>query len=465
LLLSKNVDETSRPTLYRGLKYWGKKPHNVWREFILQYTRQNDIVYDPFAGSGLTFFEAIKTCRKPVVADINPLTLFLINIYSKNFNSSNIILHVREILKKAKNTTMYKKNFIGKCSNCGELTDIYNYRVENNIRYARSYKCSHCKKTITDNIKTVPYDTTLNLWKPNFKLKQSSSITPIFINKIGGNSISNLWTERNVELLSLIFNEISSNYNSERDALMFAFLQTVHLTTKMCALRSEETNRPLSTSWGRPAFLGLKSYMEQNPVLQFEKSIFGNAGVIKCLKSRMSYLPNYTYAVDVRAINDVDGIVMLRDSKKINNGFIADFILTDPPYGSIIQYGELSQVWNVWLEKFSNIYKVSLNDEIVANRQKKYEKYITDMIEVFTNCHRLLVQDGTMVLTFNSNTDADWQALNSVITHSGFYVNDSQYQKNKRSSEANVLDKEGIGISDFYFSIKHLDGIYRGLSI
>lgn len=463
MLLSNKIKETSRPTLYRGLKYWGKKPHNIWREFILQHTKQNEIVYDPFAGSGLAFFEAVKTNRKPIVADINPLTLFLINIYSKNLNSNNITLYALEILKKAKKTDIYKKNFTVKCSNCGKLTDIYNYRVENNTCYARSYKCAHCNKTITDNVTSTPFNKTLNLWKPQFNLAQLSSVTPAFINKIGGSDISYLWTKRNIELLSLIFNEIYANYHHERDALMFAFMQTLHLTTKMCALRSKETKRPLSTSWGRPAFLGLNSYMEQNPVIQFEKSIFGKTGVLKCLKSRQSYLPNYTYATNIDAINDVDGIVLLKDSKKITEGFTADFILTDPPYGSIIQYGELSHVWNIWLEKFSNSYKISLDDEIVINKQKCYEQYIKDMTDVFSNCHKLLVQDGTMILTFNSNIDPDWQALNSAIINSGFVVNDSQYQKNKRSSEANVFDKDGIGISDFYFSIKHSSNIYRDL--
>lgn len=55
-----NLVEDSRPTLYRALKYWGKKPHNIWRDLITAYTNAGDIVYDPFAGAALTFFEAIK---------------------------------------------------------------------------------------------------------------------------------------------------------------------------------------------------------------------------------------------------------------------------------------------------------------------------------------------------------------------------------------------------------------------
>ncbi|MCS6831446.1 MAG: site-specific DNA-methyltransferase, partial [bacterium] len=31
-------------------KYWAKKPHNVVRAFILQYTRPGEVVLDPFCG-------------------------------------------------------------------------------------------------------------------------------------------------------------------------------------------------------------------------------------------------------------------------------------------------------------------------------------------------------------------------------------------------------------------------------
>ena len=42
--------------------------------------------------------------------------------------------------------------------------------------------------------------------------------------------------------------------------------RSLHLTSKMCIPRGEKSNRPLSTSWGRPAYMLSKKVFEQNPI-------------------------------------------------------------------------------------------------------------------------------------------------------------------------------------------------------
>ena len=57
------VEET-RPPIYTAMKYWGKKPHNIWRKYIENYTPQKGIFLDPFSGSAISAFEAVKAGRK-----------------------------------------------------------------------------------------------------------------------------------------------------------------------------------------------------------------------------------------------------------------------------------------------------------------------------------------------------------------------------------------------------------------
>lgn len=450
-----DLQEETRPTMYRGLKYWGKKPHNIWRDIIEKNTTTGDIVYDPFAGTAITFFESIKIGRKPVIADINPLTLFLVNLYSLDYDTDKIKRIALRIIAKAKQTELYLNNFVTTCSKCGKQTDVYNYRVFGDTPKEHSYKCSFCGSTITEKAKHITDSNTkgFKLWKPTFDMTQLSSTGASFIKKIGGNTINNLWTHRNIELLSFLFEEINAIKTKEKEALMFGFLQMVHLTTKMCALRGKEANRPLSTSWGRPAFLALSSYMEQNPIVQFERAMFGKNGVIECLLSRKVYLPHYTFSTNLKDLDNVDGVVLLKDSKTITKGFKPQLVITDPPYGSTIQYGELSEVWNVWLEKYNSIYKVSLDKEIIINNKHSVESYVKNMTKVLSNCKLLLYPDGRIIMTFNSNCDTDWAALDLAIQQSDLKVLQKIYQKNCRSSEANVRAIDGIGISDFYLSI------------
>ncbi len=40
--------------IYSMHKYWSKKPYNIIQDFILRYTNKDEIVVDPFCGSGIS---------------------------------------------------------------------------------------------------------------------------------------------------------------------------------------------------------------------------------------------------------------------------------------------------------------------------------------------------------------------------------------------------------------------------
>lgn len=50
-------------------------------EFLIQsFTRRNDIVLDPFCGSGTVLYEALKNGRNAIGVDINPLAILISNV-------------------------------------------------------------------------------------------------------------------------------------------------------------------------------------------------------------------------------------------------------------------------------------------------------------------------------------------------------------------------------------------------
>ena len=55
--------ETKRPPIYTAMKYFGKKPHNIWGAYIRTYTTQDGCILDPFSGSSIAAFEAVKVER------------------------------------------------------------------------------------------------------------------------------------------------------------------------------------------------------------------------------------------------------------------------------------------------------------------------------------------------------------------------------------------------------------------
>src|SRR5438477_5987990 len=52
--------------------YFTRRPYNVVRDYILHYSRERDVVLDPFGGSGVTAIEAFLENRVGIQNDINP---------------------------------------------------------------------------------------------------------------------------------------------------------------------------------------------------------------------------------------------------------------------------------------------------------------------------------------------------------------------------------------------------------
>lgn len=442
------MKEVTRPTLYRTMKYWGKKPHNIWSSYIKKYSKKNDIILDPFVGSGMTYFESIKLGRIPITIDLNPISDFSIRCLSyRNINFNELKKYLYVIIDNIKTLDCYINEYMCICSKCGHKTDVYNYKI--NGETTISYKCSNCKETITDlcNRKIKKY--TINKWVPTKQLSDINSISNTFIKKIGSNNFCDIWSNRNLYLLSEIYDSILKIDNKiYKDILVFAFLQCLHLTSKMCIPRSDKSKRPLSTSWGRPAYMISDKIFEQNPVLAFEKAVCNSTGVISGIKSSEKYLGGKNNSHAIHYLGDSLSILKTFTDQSI------DMAISDPPYGDIIQYGDLSEVWVAWLEKYDSKYFIDHKKEVIVNKnndQNKYNKLLTNILK---EVNRVLKNSGVLVLTFNSNSNDDWLSLFKSIKNSGFFIEKVVYQKNLRSSEANVAAKEGIAISDYYFICK-----------
>ncbi|HIR59560.1 MAG TPA: hypothetical protein IAB38_05865 [Candidatus Onthousia excrementipullorum] len=437
--------ETTRPVIYRTMKYWGKKPHNIWGNYIKKYCPKNGIVLDPFVGSGMTYFESIKNNRNPITIDINPISDISIRCLTKrNIDIELLSLSAKEIIDKISKEKYYINEYVCSCDLCGKNVDIYNYKI--NGKSTITYKCNNCNKIITKEIKNYRESNyVIDKWIPTKKMSDIESVSESFLKKIDKDCIAHLWTNRNLKILSEIYDMILKIDNSDiKELLVFAFLQCLHLTSKMCIPRNDNSNRPLSTSWGRPAYMLSKKTFEQNPLLAFEKAVFNGTGILKALKNSEEYLGKKIKSNGRHFLGSADEIL-----DNFGESFV-DLVITDPPYGNLIQYGDLSEIWVSWLEHYNSLYKINHNKEIIINKNKNVNYYKNKLKETFIKLNKVLKNDGFFILTFNSNKKEDWESLFYAIKHSNFKINKILLQKNKRSSEANVKAKNGIAISDYY---------------
>src|SRR2546430_1669431 len=57
--------------------YFTRRPANVVRAYIERYSREGDVVLDPFGGTGVTAIEAFLIGRKAIQNDLNPFANFI----------------------------------------------------------------------------------------------------------------------------------------------------------------------------------------------------------------------------------------------------------------------------------------------------------------------------------------------------------------------------------------------------
>lgn len=460
--------ETKRPAMYTAMKYWGKKPHNIWAKYIENYTEEGEVVLDPFSGSAISAFESIKLGRKAIAFDINPLTSFLIEVYSTSLDVDKLKASVKYIKTTIENNNTYKDLYVTRCDFCGEEVEIQHFKWNDDNIYEYGIICPHCgKRYLIDNLNKLDKNKKeienieIDSWIPEDEFYSTPSFTNAFLKKIGGKKFHNIWTKRNLFVLSKIFELI----NMERDIdikyqLMFGFIQTLHLSSKMCVPRNKKSNRDFSTSWGRSAYLCSTKQMEMNPLILFENNCLGKQSVESALKSVSSHLgkkPNIHFVngvVTQELINRYDIIYGMVDIKKIDTVLpknIVDFIITDPPYGGLVQYLDLSQVWLVWLKKFDKRFTPCLESEISIKKDiKSVQDFHDDMTIGLKKVHNILKDGKKIVFTFHNQNISVWNSFLSSIDCSNFTVEKVIHQANKRTGESNVRDPYGTSGTDFY---------------
>jgi 16S rRNA G966 N2-methylase RsmD/SAM-dependent methyltransferase len=442
--------EGTRPAMYRAIKYWGKKPHNIWGSFIEAYTSENDVVLDPFAGSNVAAFEAVKLKRKSYSFDLNPLSAFIVEAMNSDFNKNEFIKAVNKVVEDVNRDETYKEHYIFTESDTDYV--IYNYRWLGD-RVEKVYYKSQDNKSVKSRLAS---ETDII----RAKKLQEIIITSWFpSDDIGGNGFQYLWTRRNLYILSLIFDKIVNLMDENvKLQLLFGFVQCLHLTSKMVVPRTEKSNREFSGSWGRADYMIRKRQMEQNPLIVFTRSCLAKQGVLSALED---YQQTYLRKIRITDINSVRSIPKNSDivygvldivdlTKKIKPKTI-DFIITDPPYAGLVQYLDLSMIWLIWLKRINPKYEPDFSAEITIKKGiKDRADYSRRLQKAFKEMYTVLKDEGYLVVTFHHKELVEWNEFINAVKLAGFKFDKVTHQYNKRSGEANVANPYGTSGADFY---------------
>jgi len=462
--------ETHTPE-YLMHKYWARKPHNVIREWISALTSEDDVVIDPFCGSGVTLREGALLGRKCFGFDLNPAAVLISKVLLNPPGLEEFSTAFEGIFDRAYarfgrlfqtgdgQTVKYLSHrIISKCScgaavkqgqckrdgkklfcpHCGQIvhfnletladTEIFKIAVENNKNYAAPADEFNRQKQLSDHVDesvdTAPYD---------YEFPENRRILAF-----QGIRTSSFFTPRNFCVLSYFANEIwKLEDEAVRDCALLLLTSSAAQCSRLIAHRNNlSTGGP---AWSVPGFWVPQEHLEGNPFVH--------------LKARMS---KYKKALERLAKNPAKKKAEVYYGSSLEllqsdsfSGLKAELIFLDPPYGDSVPYTEFSNIWN----SFLRVIPSSDDDISVSDRMDKAQSWqnYQDKLNQYMACFSAhLTKTGKLLMTFNNNDMRAWTAMISALQRNGFVCKSVFYQIPAVISSKAQMSIKSSYISDVY---------------
>ena len=265
--------------------YFTKQVWNVVQEYIKNFTRPGDTVLDPYGGSGVTLVEALILGRTAIHVDINPLANFIVENLITPVDINNLTDQYNKI----------RKQFLKNAP-----------RTENEIKLALE-KYDYPKGFTLPGNSDVP--TVEQLFSP-VQLAQ-------------------------LAYLKHLIKQVKDKTVQGTLLLMFSgLLNKINLTYHASSVRSEGGGDSSVFRYYRyrlapkPAALDLMKFLKSRLVK-----------VIGAKKEMAPFINPSTIQNAQICKGSATKLDFIKDQS-------IDYIYTDPPYGSKIQYLDLSTMWN-----------------------------------------------------------------------------------------------------------------------
>ncbi|MGD0410086.1 MAG: DNA methyltransferase [Verrucomicrobiota bacterium] len=465
--LNRQIPPEPHTAMYVWHKYWSRKTWNVVARFICSYTREQAVVLDPFAGSGVVAIEAVRHKRRAIVCDLNPaasriteLTLRPVNLLSLQQAFERVAERTRQRIEK-----LYEAH----CLKCGKplIASCFVRQGEDltEVRYPSCPSCEHrcetgCAPRKADVERLVELEKkSIKVWHPKNRLYYPDGAP--FKKKEHYNSLDELFTRRNLLAAAWLREAIQEERSPLlRKFLMGAFTSMIHLCTKMCpALKPGEGNHQtgFSSTWTQHSYWSAKEFMEQNVWLKFESAVVGHQGLMKAKEESNRELDGLKISDDWREVlnGKADVAVVNGDCLEVMAKMpedCVDYIFTDPPYDASIQYGELSYLWNAWLGEDSHYTENLQTYEVIRNerQRKSFAVYYSLLSHSFEGFHKVLRPGGFLSLTFHNPTFKVRNATVRAGVFSGFDYQKVHHQPLGQVSAKAMLQPFGSAQGDFY---------------
>lgn len=427
--------------------------------------------------------------RKAVLNDLSPAATFIAYNYNTPVDVTAFEKEAKRILKEVEeecgwmyetihtdgktrgkiNYTVWSDVFV--CPECAEEVVFWDAAVDKEAGKVKDlFSCTHCRTELSkrnmERVWVTHYDEAI---KSTIRLAKQ---VPVLINyNLNGKRV-----EKNPDLkdLSLIDRidkvrvppsfpnfELPNGYNTQQPKLSHGFTHIHHFYTKRnmyalsCAYEKVNENSPV-----RFLFTGFINRATKLNQLHLKNYFFGGGGCNAGHRKGTLYAPSISMETPISDLWNSRVKTQLRSFikySKIDKNIIStasansctnqsiynkfDYIFIDPPFGSNINYSELSFLWEGWLRLFTNISPEAIENKIQKKGPNEYRFLMEKAFGFFYNA----LKPGHWCTIEFSNTNAYvWNIIQNALLNAGFIIANVSSLDKKQGGMATIRSKIAV---------------------
>jgi len=475
----KPIESTKATAIYNMHTYWSKKPHGAIRQYIQHYTSEEELVLDPFSGSGGTALAALMEGRKAIAIDLSPAASFI----TKNYCTPVDVNKLQNAFEDLKKTVKSEISWLyeTRCDRCGGKASTL-YTV-----YSHIFQCPRCLEKVPlfdcidalgttskgkpKKIKSCPHCHKRGIVEEISTRQKRFEAVPVLVSYVCQNGCKPERLERQHndsdnkkreyfkkydlgKIKEIESKDIPHWYPTHR--MMHAPDNQKRWGVKWRAGTSNfRTVDELFTKRNLWALATFREAIDQS--IYRDLLLFAFTGICLGFSRMCQWIPGASYPFPmmrgtyympqifkeqlvphyyenrikliIRAAKDIDiksdCCVSTEDVCNMS-GIKAnsiDYIFTDPPYADNVQYGELNFIWEAWLN-----FDTKWHDkEIIVNdvRGKTETDWANMMRQAIVECYRVLKPGRWLSLCFHHTDPHIWELTQDIMAEVGFLVDKS----------------------------------------
>jgi hypothetical protein len=258
---------------------------------------------------------------------------------------------------------------------------------------------------------------------PRASLQYSNGL--LFQKRRQVNAISELFTQRNLMILSALLKDIRKVRTDERTkrALLVAFASILYQASKM--------SRRNGGTWGVNCYWIPKVHVERNPYFLFKNALKRLSRIKELAIAHTSAKPVISGGAPLAILNSDAKELPLPDNS-------VHLVITDPPFTDEIQYFELSYMAASWLG-----LPMPFDKEIVVNHRqgKKLNDYYHLLSKSFAELHRVLKPGRAAIVMLHDENKGVLNKLVELVEGAGFIIDK---RKKERMVQRQVGDRDSL---------------------